>query len=331
MNYCGILRGMTDELPVGDKMYVSSKRAAEITGYAQDYIGQLARGGHIKAKRSGGLWYIDVEYLKEYKSRPSDVPLETPNDSKITDDTGTDSDFLVSFDGKDYVSANRASKITGYNQDYVGQLARSGKVLSRQVGNRWYVDREGILAHKNEKDALLAAVQSASVGIHRHPPELATEKTEEIPVYEEPIMNYSVEDKDLHPPIPLKAYGDDEHNIIETHPTTVETVPITIRTPQKRPPVERRQDVHGSMAHTGRKNEAHRVSFAPGITIFACMIFASCTFLGLSLRSTVASSIRRDQTALVGGAVTRIVSGPLFDFMGAFENFIAPPLTYTKK
>jgi hypothetical protein len=74
---------------------------------------------------------------------------------------------IVSFDGKDYVSAMRAAELTGYHQDYVGQLARAGKVLSRQIGTRWYVERQGILSHKKEKDSMLAAVQAEAVGLGR--------------------------------------------------------------------------------------------------------------------------------------------------------------------
>ena len=73
----------------------------------------------------------------------------------------------MTFDGNEYVSAVRAAEITGYHQDYVGQLARENRVLSRQVGSRWYVERSGIVEHKKEKDALLGAVQANSVGIVR--------------------------------------------------------------------------------------------------------------------------------------------------------------------
>ena len=153
---------MSDEIPVGDQIYVSSRRASEISGYAQDYIGQLARSHQIEAKRVGGLWYVHMDSLESYKTQP-DVMQPISNETRTTQE---EPDVLVSFDGRDYISANRASKITGYNQDYIGQLARSGKILARQVGNRWYIDHEGILAHKKEKDSLLAAVQAESVGIH---------------------------------------------------------------------------------------------------------------------------------------------------------------------
>ena len=156
---------MAQEINLGGTIYISSKRAAEMTGYTQDYVGQLARGGHIVAQRISGLWYVVEQSLRDYKEKADQFKPEPPKH-----EPQQDMDASVSFDGKDYVSAQRAAKITGYHQDYVGQLARSGKILSRQVGNRWYVDREGIVEHKKHNDALLAAVPADSVGLQKVQP-----------------------------------------------------------------------------------------------------------------------------------------------------------------
>ena len=163
---------MAEEISVAGKTYLSSRRASEISGYTQDYIGQLSRANLVDAERIGGLWYVSIESLNSYKIKAEQYVPEPPKHVPYSDP-----ESLISFDGMDYISASRASKVTGYNQDYVGQLARSGKIMSRQVGNRWYVEREGILAHKREKDALLAAVQKESVGI-RYPSGPADEMNE---------------------------------------------------------------------------------------------------------------------------------------------------------
>ena len=157
-----ILAAMAQEIEIDGVSYVSSKRAAHISGYAQDYIGQLCRAGLIQAQRIGGLWYLTLDSLYQYKQKADSYVPVAPR--KVP---SAETDSLVAFDGKDYISAARAAEITGYHQDYVGQLAREGKVLSRQVGNRWYVERAGVLAHKKEKDALLAAVQTEAVGLAR--------------------------------------------------------------------------------------------------------------------------------------------------------------------
>jgi hypothetical protein len=57
-----------DEILVDDKKFISSRRASAITGYAQDYIGQLCRGEKITAKRIGRAWYVSEEELLTYQS-----------------------------------------------------------------------------------------------------------------------------------------------------------------------------------------------------------------------------------------------------------------------
>ncbi|MGH7175256.1 MAG: hypothetical protein ACREGR_02775 [Minisyncoccia bacterium] len=47
-----------NELTLDGKLYISSKRAAEITGYAKDYVGQLCREGRVEARLVGRNWYV---------------------------------------------------------------------------------------------------------------------------------------------------------------------------------------------------------------------------------------------------------------------------------
>lgn len=178
---------MAQEIDIGGARYIASKVAATRTGYTQDYIGQLARGGHIEAKRVSGMWYILEESLLNYKAKADlYVPQPPPMPNAKKED-----EVSVSFDGKDYVSAHRAASLTGYNQDYIGQLARSGHVLSRQVGNRWYVDRDSLLRHKKEKESLLAELQSRSVGIVRPSDTSQSETTASEVRAEEGLTHYN--------------------------------------------------------------------------------------------------------------------------------------------
>jgi hypothetical protein len=113
----------------------------------------------------------------------------------------------------------------------VGQLARAGKIPSRQVGSRWYVEREALLTHKTEKDAMLRAVQAESVGLTRPEP-----KTNYVPVYtapiklDQPLMSYKKEEQPLFPEISeqvgLKAYREEAPIPLVEEP---ETSKIAIR------------------------------------------------------------------------------------------------------
>lgn len=190
---------MSDEIILHEKMYVSSKKAAEQTGYAQDYIGQLCRGGLIDAERVGGLWYVSIESLQNYEKNAEVARSFVP----VSSGSGENESSLT-FEGKDYISASRASKLSGYNQDYVGQLARAGKIPSRQIGNRWYVDSVALLAHKSEKDALLAAVQSQSVGLQPTIKPIIADTTEISSKPKSVISTYMQESRDLIPVIPEK-------------------------------------------------------------------------------------------------------------------------------
>ncbi|MCI0619762.1 tail fiber domain-containing protein [Candidatus Wolfebacteria bacterium] len=57
---------MTDGIEFNGKTYISSRRAAEISGYTSDYIGQLARAGKIRSKLIGKLRFVDEESTRAY-------------------------------------------------------------------------------------------------------------------------------------------------------------------------------------------------------------------------------------------------------------------------
>lgn len=48
---------------------------------------------------------------------------------------------------KRYISSKRASKETGYAQDYIGQLVRLRKVSATRVGKAWFVDEGELKRH----------------------------------------------------------------------------------------------------------------------------------------------------------------------------------------
>jgi len=49
--------------------------------------------------------------------------------------------------GKKYISSKRASELTGYAKDYIGQLVRMGKLPAQRVGRSWYVEEGSLLIH----------------------------------------------------------------------------------------------------------------------------------------------------------------------------------------
>ncbi len=67
-----------DELTIGDKVYISSKRAAKITGYAKDYVGQLCREGRVEARLVGRNWYVLEASILEHRFGVGEEAQEGP-------------------------------------------------------------------------------------------------------------------------------------------------------------------------------------------------------------------------------------------------------------
>lgn len=266
---------MANEVNLGGTIYISSKRAAEITGYTQDYIGQLARGGNITAQRVSGLWYVVEESLRNYKTKADEFKPTPPTVLRQNQIESS-----VSFDGRDYVSAQRAAEVTGYHADYVGQLARSGKVISRQVGNRWFVDREGVIEHKRHNDALLAAVQAESVGLMKEP-----ELPREEPRSELHFTYTHNESKELLPQIEEKPQAIREH--IQADPVA-EEMPNEIPIRVIRPIIESRPEVTPSRLNNPMPKEgSSRAIFLVSGVLLAVVLAVGGFFYALQPNSSV--------------------------------------------
>lgn len=155
---------MKDEIDIDGIAYVPSRSAAKAVGYTQDYVGQLARGGLVDAKKVSGTWYVSLDSIKAHKEKADAYVPTPPHVERQKASQGSEMDTIVAFDGREYISSKRAALLTGYAQDYITQLARTGTVRSKQMGSRWMLDKEHLLAHKKEKDIQLAKVQAASSG-----------------------------------------------------------------------------------------------------------------------------------------------------------------------
>jgi len=59
----------------------------------------------------------------------------------------------VKIDGVDFISSSRASEMTRYTKDYIGQLSRAGKIVSKKIGRVWYVSEPSLLDYKKLIDS----------------------------------------------------------------------------------------------------------------------------------------------------------------------------------
>ncbi len=328
---------MSDAMWLEGKEYISSKRASQLSGYAQDYIGQLARKGLIDAQRVGGLWFVSMVSLTEYKSN-ADTYVPPQPERK----TAPEADSLVTFDGKDHISASRAASITGYHPDYVGQLARSGAIISRQVGNRWYIDREGILAHKKEKDNLLGAVQAESVGISRN-------NDVSIPAEEPhkshyngpgPFLNYTSDNRDLLPVMPKAKEIPENEEVKSIHFQEEDldkeyVVPIrkvrTMTTSTHPYSGDRSTEKHiPARVRTSGKTIYKGTFRTLGVAALTIVIVLSFGFVTLKNSSVYGTNTIRGGVAIERNMFTAGAAGALERIENFLQNFLVKELIYKR-
>ncbi len=205
--------------------YITSSRAAQLSGYSQDYVGQLCRGASIECKRVSGEWHVSLSSLLSYKKRFSPergiVNAGQTVSSSINEGDNTHQNTIEGPDGT-YISSSDAAKRTGYSQDYIGQLARSGAVTAKKIGRKWFIEQNALEQHKAHNDKLLAAVQADSAGIQpvsnteitikTHPVSTATNRSI-------PVVTYKHDDGSLVP----EAITD--HSSSDTHEPEIRSMP----------------------------------------------------------------------------------------------------------
>ncbi|MDO8482091.1 MAG: hypothetical protein Q7S75_03335 [bacterium] len=314
---------MSDEIIIDGEQFVSSKRASELSGYKQDYIGQLSRGGQIMARRVGGLWYVSSDSLTKYIERAETYKPVPP----INNAYRSDPDSLLSFDGKGYISTARGAKLTGYSPDYIGQMSRAGIIASRQVGNRWYVEQAGILAHKESKDSLLAAVQAESVGI-KHLGNKVDGFISDVDHGTDAFLEYTTDNGAL---LPVFAQENPMENVTEEFK---EGHHIPIHVVQTKSSVQR-----GVSGATGRNERGTDIveriarknmySLVFPVMVITIVIVISLGFVSLKTSSTYTGNTLEygnDGKNFTASAASVLV-GRVADTM---ETFLAPELTYVR-
>src|SRR5690349_4267635 len=57
--------------------YISTKEAAQISGYSKDYIGQICREGKVEAEFGRRSWQVNTQSLLQYANSEKWRTLET--------------------------------------------------------------------------------------------------------------------------------------------------------------------------------------------------------------------------------------------------------------
>ncbi|MDP3958466.1 MAG: hypothetical protein Q8Q36_03330, partial [bacterium] len=153
---------VAEELSFGSKKFILSRQAARLVKYSNDYIGELCRSGKVEARQIGRLWYVEESSLLAHKRENGKQGFgankhrekralykETPAvRAQFKPASPAPAKGVHVYDGKKFVSSRIATHLTGYSNDYIGELCRSGKVEAMRKGKLWYIEKDSLLAHK---------------------------------------------------------------------------------------------------------------------------------------------------------------------------------------
>jgi len=86
---------MKDELQIGGKIYVSSRRLSEKYGYSIDHISRLCRKGRINGKLVSRAWFVDEnDFLAYTKTNRKNTSEGSKDTEQKHDDTRVSEDFV---------------------------------------------------------------------------------------------------------------------------------------------------------------------------------------------------------------------------------------------
>ena len=200
-----------DEIIIDQKKYVSSKRAAELTGYAKDYVGQLCREGRVPARLVGRSWYVLESAIQDHRfgtgrdSSPEvkEEPQKKHEEASVLPPTwesphyeAVHEDSLPQINRLRVTSTQTIEAISGESdQDAVARMRESWKqwfattpndtvseTVEEQPEEVAPTKEENALPPEPEEITVPEVEQPVSVAIHAiHHPELARDAVRDLP------------------------------------------------------------------------------------------------------------------------------------------------------
>src|SRR6266566_2923372 len=97
---------MSSNLFFDNKKYISAKDAGTLTGYSNDYIGQLCRADKLECKRIGRVWYVSEESILDYEKFPTGTENLSDRGEKVPGDKNENSPLKST-----YLVSSRQSEV----------------------------------------------------------------------------------------------------------------------------------------------------------------------------------------------------------------------------
>lgn len=199
-----------DELTIGNKTYISSKRAAEVTGYAKDYIGQLCREGRVNATLVGRSWYVLESSLRAHRFGAAESAENTLKDEVIEPVSTWNVPIYKTEEPTPVPPLTPRKSVNVLDNDPVApkeEISEPETIQDMQTAwKEWFADR----AKHQVKQEEISVDEVVEEG-----PQAVVEKIEEGPITEEP---YEDSEPDFEP-ANVSYVQDEEAEPVQIHKT----------------------------------------------------------------------------------------------------------------
>ena len=149
--------------------YLPVSAASRFSGYHADYITQLCRKKKTQCINKSKVWFISVEsllkQLSQSKKKTTSGDINSFLSDMVTISPQVSGHVAFHINGRKFIDSQEAANISGYNRDYLTEMARNNEIQARKLGKVWFFDLiniESLQASQQSKPKKRGTEQSAT-------------------------------------------------------------------------------------------------------------------------------------------------------------------------
>ncbi len=277
---------------------VTIERAIQLTGFSHHHLERLIKAGVVESSEKDGVRLLKVASLEAHSEKRAQKRAQKK------EARAAEQEESIVTDGAKYVSLNRASRLSGYTQEYIQNLTTEGVVHTKLLGERLYIDIESLFAHRR-------AIHAQQAKWYEEQALAKTRAKKEEPVIVHRVSIYNKDESPLFPVLSSKHHheapvaeermqtGSRLKTVVAERPRKSTPSPFAVAAPERpvavkvAQPVQTRavqQEVQRDMPRVGRHKQ-------PSKLLRACAQFITISAAALSLYIATTLAFAQPQTA----------------------------------
>lgn len=126
--------------------------ASDRSGLSHNYIWQLLHSGRIEGVKIGRDWLVYEDSLSTFLAQPRSRGRKGPRKKQEIRQEAQGERVLL--------STAAAHEVSGYRQDHLLRLLRTGRIEGEKTGRTWLIYEDSLLAYKRRKHPSTTSLSS---------------------------------------------------------------------------------------------------------------------------------------------------------------------------